>query len=55
MTAVAIELLTHPPATDGTPEASMMPALDPDAVKYVVDTDRLLTMCLCSASDSTPY
>jgi hypothetical protein len=51
MTAIAVELLTCPPAADEEPE----PASDPDAVEYVADTDRLLTMCSCSASDSQPY
>ena len=55
MTAVAIELLTRPPATDPAPEADTTPALAPDDVAYVADTDRLLTMCSCSASDAQPY
>jgi hypothetical protein len=55
MTAVAVELLTRPPATDPAPEADTTPALGPDDVEYVADTDRLLTMCSCSASDSQPY
>ena len=55
MTAVAVELLTRPPATDPAPEPDTTPALGPDDVEYVADTDRLLTMCSCSASDSQPY
>jgi hypothetical protein len=50
MTAVAVELLTRPPKTVGTPVA-----LAPDAVEFVADTDTLLTMCSCSASSSQPY
>jgi hypothetical protein len=55
MTAIAVELLTRPPATDADPEAGTLPEFDPNAVEYVADTDRLLTMCSCSASDSQPY
>lgn len=55
MTAVAVELLTRPPVTDPVSEAEPTPALGPDDVEYVADTDRLLTMCSCSASDSQPY
>jgi hypothetical protein len=55
MTAVAVELLTRPPATDPAPETDTTPALAPDDVAYVADTDRLLTMCSCSASDAQPY
>ena len=55
MTAVDVELLTRPPATEPAPETDTMPALDPDDVAYVADTDRLLTMCSCSASDAQPY
>jgi hypothetical protein len=51
MTAVAIDLLTRPPA----PQASTAAELTPDAVEFVADTDNLLTMCSCSASDSAPY
>jgi hypothetical protein len=51
MTAIAVELLTRPPAT----EADTTPALAPDDIEYVADTDRLLTMCSCSASDAQPY
>ena len=55
MTAVAVELLTRPPVTDRAPEADTTPALGPDAVEYVADTDTLLTMCSCSASSDQPY
>jgi hypothetical protein len=55
MTAVAVELLALPPATDPAHEANTTPALAPDDVAYVADTDRLLTMCSCSASDAQPY
>jgi hypothetical protein len=55
MTAVAVELLTRPPATDPAPETNTTPALAPDDIAYVADTDRLLTMCSCSASDAQPY
>ena len=44
MTAVAVELLTRPPATDPAPEPDTTPALGPDDVEYVADTDRLMTM-----------
>jgi CDGSH-type Zn-finger protein len=54
MTAVAIELLARPPATDATAEPGL-PALDPDAVEVVADTDKLMTMCGCSASSDNPY
>ena len=46
MTAVAIELLPAPPAQD---------APDPDAIMFIADTDRLMTMCSCSASCDVPY
>jgi len=46
MTAVAVELLPAPPAPD-TP--------DPDAVEIIADTDKLMTMCSCSASSDVPY
>jgi hypothetical protein len=55
MTAVAVELLTSPPEAAGVPEAGTPPALAPDAVEFVADTDTLLTMCSCSASSSQPY
>ncbi len=55
MTAVAVELLTRPPATDLAPEMDTTPALAPDDIAYVADTDRLMTMCSCSASDAQPY
>lgn len=51
MTAVAVELLTRPPA----PARDTQAVLGPDAVDFVADTDNLLTMCSCSASDSQPY
>lgn len=46
MTAVAVELLPAPPASD---------KLDPDAVELIADTDKALTMCSCSAGDDQPY
>lgn len=46
MTAVAVELLPAPPASD---------KLDPDAVELIADTDNALTMCSCSAGDDQPY
>ena len=55
MSAVAVELLTRPPETDGGPKAGTLPALAPDAVEFVADTDTLLTMCSCSASSDQPY
>ena len=55
MTAVAVELLTRPPAAAVVPQDSTLPALAPDAVEFVADTDTLLTMCACSASSSQPY
>jgi hypothetical protein len=55
MTAVAIELLTRPPEPAGPPQADTPPALAPDAVEFVADTDTLLTMCACSASSDNPY
>ncbi len=55
MTAVAVELLTRPPESVGVEEAGTLPALAPDAVEFVADTDTLLTMCACSASSDQPY
>jgi len=52
MTAVTVELLTRPPAT-GEPAGQTAP--DPDAVEVVADTDKLMTMCACSASSDNPY
>lgn len=46
MTAVAVELLSAPPAS-GT--------LDPDSVELAVDTDKLMTMCSCNASSDAVY
>jgi hypothetical protein len=46
VTAVAIELLPAPPASD---------TLDPDAVELAADTDKLMTMCSCSSSSDVPY
>lgn len=46
MTAVAVELLPAPPASD---------KLDPDAVELIADTGNALTMCSCSAGDDQPY
>jgi hypothetical protein len=51
MTAVAVELLTRPPATD----TAEPPALDPYTVEVVADTDKLMTMCNCSQSSDNPY
>ena len=45
MTAVAVELLTRPPEPADVAEADTLPALTPDAVEFVADTDTLLTMC----------
>jgi hypothetical protein len=55
MTAVAVELLTHPPEPASVAEAGTLPTLAPDAVEFVADTDTLLTMCACSASSDQPY
>lgn len=55
MTAIAVELLTRPPEPVGVAEAGTLPALGPDAVELVADTDALLTMCACSASSDQPY
>ena len=56
MTAVAVELLTRPPATDAARRGRHdCPRSRPDAVEFVADTDRLLTMCSCSASSDQPY
>jgi hypothetical protein len=55
MTAVAVEMLTRPPAPAGAPQAGPLDGLAPDAVEFVADTDTLLTMCSCSASSSQPY
>ena len=55
MAAVAVELLTRPPKAPGVPQADTQPALAPDAVEFVADTDTLLTMCSCSASSDQPY
>jgi len=46
MTAVAVELLPAPPAPD---------KLDPDAVQLTANTDKLMTMCSCSASSDAVY
>jgi hypothetical protein len=50
--AVALELLTRPPAAQAP---DTLPALDPDIVEFVGETDTLLTMCSCSASSDQPY
>jgi hypothetical protein len=55
MTAVAVELLARPPESADVAEPDTSPALAPDAVEFVADTDTLLTMCSCSASSSQPY
>lgn len=55
MTAVAVELLTRPPKPADVVKADTLPALAPDAVEFIADTDTLLTMCSCSASSSQPY
>ena len=44
MTAVAVLLLTRPPAED-----------DPDAIEVIADTDKLTMGCACSSSSDTPY
>jgi len=36
-------------------EPDTPPALTPDAVEFIADTDTLLTMCSCSASSDQPY
>jgi hypothetical protein len=46
MTAIAVEILPAAPVSD---------TLDPDAVELIADTDRLMTMCACSASSDVPY
>jgi len=50
--AVAPELLTRLPAEQAS---DTPPLLDPDAIEFVGETDTLLTMCSCAASESTPY
>jgi hypothetical protein len=55
MTAVAVQLQMRPPSTGATSEPGGLPALDPNAIEVVADTDRLMTMCSCSASSSNPY
>ena len=55
MTAVAVELLTRPPEPVSVTEAGTLSALAPDAVEFVADTDKLMTMCSCSASSDNPY
>jgi hypothetical protein len=56
MTAVAVELLTRPPAAGAAPvPAPALPAIEPYAVELIADTDTLLTMCSCSSSSSAPY
>jgi hypothetical protein len=50
MTTVVLELLTRPPAPP-----SSQSVLGADAIEFVADTDNLLAMCSCSASDSQPY
>jgi len=55
MTAVAVELLTCPPAPADTAQSATLNRLAPDAVEFVADTDTLLTMCACSASSDQPY
>jgi len=55
MTAVAVELLTRSPEPVDVAEADTLPALAPNAVEFVADTDTLLTMCACSASSDQPY
>ncbi len=55
MTAVPVELLARPPESPNVAEPDTPPALAPDAVEFIADTDTLLTMCSCSASSSQPY
>jgi hypothetical protein len=44
--AIAVEILPAAPTSD---------TLDPYAVEFVTDTDRLMTMCSCSSSSDVPY
>jgi hypothetical protein len=53
MTAVAVELLARPPVSDAGPDR--VPALDPNAIEVIADTDKLMTMCNCSESSDNPY
>jgi len=53
MTVVAVELLTRPPAPASGP--GRVPALDPNAIEVIADTDKLMTMCNCSESSDNPY
>jgi len=55
MTAVAIELLTRPPEPAEELAPGTLPALEPDAVEFIADTDTLLKMCSCSGSSDHPY
>jgi hypothetical protein len=56
MTAVAVELLTRPPESGTAPvPRPALPELAPDAVELVADSDKLMTMCSCSASSDVPY
>jgi hypothetical protein len=55
VTAVTVELFSRPPQSADVAEADTPPALAPDAVEFVADTDTLLTMCACSASSDQPY
>ena len=49
MTAVAVPLLSRPPAGD------IAAGANPDAVEVVTDTDMLMKGCACSSSSDTPY
>jgi hypothetical protein len=55
MATVALQLLDRPPLMTTLPSSATHPALDPDAVEFVGETDTLLTMCSCAASSSSPY
>ena len=55
MTAVALELLTRPPESPDVLRSGTLPALGPDDIEFVADTDTLLKMCSCSGSSDQPY
>ena len=43
------------PLTTTRPASATHPALDPEGIEFVGETDTLLTMCSCAASSSSPY